>query len=114
VTRPYKKQPLTGKRSHSGDGHLTAIELVETRPSGEEVWKCRCVCGKEPLITRRAFGAVRSCGCLLEGEMQRRRQQRLARRQEFLDRLNAGETMTDIARDLGISKQRVFQICNQE
>lgn len=38
---------------------LTAIEYI-----GNSKWKCLCDCGKETVISTRAWGRTKSCGCL--------------------------------------------------
>lgn len=52
---------LTGQRF----GMLTAIEPTEERRYNSVVWRCRCDCGKEKLVSGRVLkaGGTKSCGC---------------------------------------------------
>lgn len=47
-------------------GRLTAIEPTAKRQSGSIVWRCKCDCGNETLVSAKllATGKVASCGCL--------------------------------------------------
>lgn len=47
-------------------GRLTAIERIENNKSGETLWLCKCICGKESTVAagRLRSGKTRSCGCL--------------------------------------------------
>ena len=64
--RPDKKQK-TIERVHPGDqfGKLTVIEDSGERRNGAMIWKCRCECGNEVLLTTYLLksGRWNSCGC---------------------------------------------------
>lgn len=53
---------LSGRRF----GRLTAIEPTGEKKSHCFLWRCRCDCGKEVVVTSNALlmGNTRSCGCL--------------------------------------------------
>ena len=53
---------ITGKKY----GRLTAIEPTEKRFREYVIWKCKCSCGKEALVSLRNLtnGTTLSCGCL--------------------------------------------------
>jgi hypothetical protein len=57
-----KKLDLLGKIFE----RLTVLRETEKRSQSSIVWLCRCVCGKEKLVSARCLvhGLVRSCGCL--------------------------------------------------
>lgn len=57
----------TGRRY----GRLTALEPTSVRQSGSVVWRCRCDCGSETLVSSKnlATGRVASCGCLRRERM---------------------------------------------
>lgn len=52
-------------------GRLVCIEPTEERKSGSIIWRCRCDCGNEKLISARILenGTVKSCGCLRKEKM---------------------------------------------
>lgn len=56
-------EDLTGRKFN----YLTVIEFSHRQPQGKCVqyyWKCRCICGKEILVTRNSLMRGRkSCGC---------------------------------------------------
>lgn len=56
-----RAKDLTGQRF----GRLVAIEPTAKRYGGSVVWRCRCDCGNEHLVSASILnsGAVRSCGC---------------------------------------------------
>lgn len=45
---------------------LTVIEREGSDKHGNAMWRCRCECGKEKVVSRPALrqGRVKSCGCL--------------------------------------------------
>ena len=47
-------------------GRLVCIEPTSKRQGGSIVWRCKCDCGNETLVSAKilATGDVRSCGCL--------------------------------------------------
>lgn len=47
-------------------GRLTALEPTDERSGGSVVWKCRCDCGKETMVSYNSLvsGNTKSCGCL--------------------------------------------------
>lgn len=49
-------------------GRLTAIERTGEKKGTSFVWRCRCDCGKETMVTSNSLlsGNTRSCGCLRE------------------------------------------------
>lgn len=57
-----KSKDLSGMRF----GRLTAIEATGDRQNGCRLWRCRCVCGRETIVTSNALlsGNTKSCGCL--------------------------------------------------
>lgn len=57
-----RAKDLTGQRF----GRLVAIEPTAKRCGGSVVWRCRCDCGNESLVSANALkeGNTRSCGCL--------------------------------------------------
>lgn len=61
-TTPGRFKDLTGKVF----GYLTVIERGENTSRGQARWKCRCVCGKETLVTSAKLnnGTTISCGCI--------------------------------------------------
>lgn len=56
------KRDLTGKRF----GMLTALNPTSCRENGYIVWKCRCDCGRECMVSTRNLrrGVVKNCGCI--------------------------------------------------
>ena len=55
-----RKKDLAGQRF----GFLTVIEDSGERRRGSVVWRCRCDCGNEKLISTSSLaGGVKSCGC---------------------------------------------------
>ena len=46
-------------------GYLTVIDRASNK-DGRAMWKCKCKCGKETIVSGKALrsGATRSCGCL--------------------------------------------------
>lgn len=46
-------------------GRLTVLEKTDERRSGHIVWKCKCDCGKECLVSGKTLrnGGTTSCGC---------------------------------------------------
>ena len=64
-----KKQDLTGMRF----GRLVAIEPVGQAKNRSVLWRCKCDCGGERIVTQGNLhmGSVRSCGCLRKESMQR-------------------------------------------
>lgn len=49
-------------------GRLVALEPTDQRTGGSVIWRCKCDCGKEAMISYNslASGNTRSCGCLLK------------------------------------------------
>lgn len=49
-------------------GKLIAIERTNEKKRSGFVWRCRCECGKEAMVSSNSLlsGNARSCGCLLE------------------------------------------------
>ncbi len=59
---------LTGKRF----GRLAVLALTQQRSSnGSAIWKCRCDCGKEALVSSGNLkrGATTSCGCIRRADL---------------------------------------------
>lgn len=54
-------------------GKLTALQPTSERRHGHVVWLCQCDCGKQKVTTAHWLrtGGVKSCGCLLAGEVSR-------------------------------------------
>lgn len=54
---------LTGRQF----GRLTAIERTSGKKGSSFVWRCRCECGAEAMVSSNSLlsGNTRSCGCLL-------------------------------------------------
>lgn len=46
-------------------GYLTVIERAPNNSSGRAMWKCKCRCGKEVVVTGKHLrsGNTKSCGC---------------------------------------------------
>lgn len=62
--RKYHEDPdLINKKF----GHLTVIELLKERSSGQRVWLCLCTCGnlKKATTTKLIRGLCTNCGCSL-------------------------------------------------
>lgn len=59
--RKTRNANIVGKRF----GRLIAISPTVRRESGSVVWKCRCDCGNEVLVSynKLLYSNVRSCGC---------------------------------------------------
>ncbi|MCD8364433.1 MAG: transcriptional regulator [Clostridiales bacterium] len=57
-----KLKDLTGQRF----GHLAVMEKTEQRKNGYVLWRCRCDCGSELLVSSRSLanGIVSDCGCV--------------------------------------------------
>ena len=53
------KVDYTGKRF----GMLTVLEKTDQKKNGSYLYRCRCDCGNEKLITARDLHRVKSCGC---------------------------------------------------
>ena len=53
---------LTGRRF----GKLLCIEQTDVRKGGRVVWRCKCDCGNETMVSAGQLinGYTRSCGCL--------------------------------------------------
>jgi len=49
-------------------GRLIAIERTGEKKGSSYIWRCRCDCGRESLVSSNALlsGNTRSCGCLLD------------------------------------------------
>jgi hypothetical protein len=62
LNRSRNFKDLTGNKYH----YLTVLELNHINERKEAVWKCRCECGNEKIVTRSnlLFGGVKSCGCI--------------------------------------------------
>ncbi len=58
---------LTGKRF----GKLVCMEQTNERKGGRVVWKCKCDCGNEVLVSAGQLinGYTKSCGCLSRSEV---------------------------------------------
>ena len=58
----HKVKDLTGQRF----GKLTAIEPTEERKYKYVVWRCKCDCGNEKMVSAQSLvnGNTKSCGCL--------------------------------------------------
>ncbi len=101
-----------GRKPLDVTGLVAGTLLTGIRPVGRSgrhiTWEFRCECGKVVVLSATvvATGRTKSCGCLAARQMP----EALARRALIQQRRDAGETLAEIARSLGISKQRVFQI----
>ncbi len=92
-------------------GKLVAIEPAPDK-GGRTFWKCLCRCGKKvtkPTERLRA-GLVTSCGCAHKEYVSNKRVRGEQRRNEVQDMINNGMKQTEIAKKLGVSRQRVSQI----
>ena len=62
--------PLSGTRAidRTGQrcGRLLVLEPTDRRQGGSVVWRCRCDCGRETLVSAKllASGKIASCNCL--------------------------------------------------
>ena len=47
-------------------GALTVVAFTEVNSRGQAMWKCRCDCGAEKVVsgTKLREGQIKSCGCL--------------------------------------------------
>lgn len=57
-----RKGNITGQRF----GRLVALEMVGNDKYGIKLWKCKCDCGNEKIVTYTHLkrGMIKSCGCL--------------------------------------------------
>ena len=64
-----KGEDLTGKRF----GRLVVLEKTKEKEFSAYLWRCRCDCGNEKLVTgpKLMHGLVKSCGCLLDEKLKR-------------------------------------------
>lgn len=71
---PHYKD-MTGERY----GKLTVIEYVGTNQFHKALWRCKCDCGNEKIVTRGSLvdGDVKSCGCLHAHDLTNRKLGRL-------------------------------------
>ena len=53
---------MTGKKI----GRLTVINRVDNAKDGTAMWRCKCICGKETVVSGKNLrnGHIKSCGCL--------------------------------------------------
>lgn len=60
---------LTGEKF----GRLTVVERVGLDKHKQNLWKCKCECGREIIVNsnRLCTGKTRSCGCLRSGSNKR-------------------------------------------
>ena len=97
-----KFKDITGMRF----GRLVALEPTDERQHGSVVWKCRCDCGNEKLISLNTlkFTTVKSCGCLLK-QVYKLPQVQYARGQvdgTFLTMLNNKPTLANTSGTRGV------------
>lgn len=70
-SRSYPYNDLTGRKF----GRLTVLELTDGRTAkGSVLWRCRCECGSEKLVSEDALvhGGLVSCGCYRATELPRK------------------------------------------
>lgn len=62
---------LTGEKF----GKLTVLEKTEGRSQGYILWRCRCACGREILVSTKKLvqGNIRDCGCVPREDARRGR-----------------------------------------
>ncbi len=55
-------------------GRLTALEWLDQRNRNGHLWRCRCDCGRETVVSASALrtGETRSCGCARQEALRRR------------------------------------------
>lgn len=61
---------LTGQRF----GRLTALERLDQKRGNSWLWRCRCDCGRETVVSANALcgGSTKSCGCARQDACKRR------------------------------------------
>ena len=59
---PKNIADITGQRF----GRLTAIERLPEKSNGSYLWRCKCDCGNETIVSTKCLnsGNTKSCGCL--------------------------------------------------
>ena len=59
------------RREGQRSGKLTVIEEVGRTKKGEALWRCRCDCGNEAVVSSKHLvnASTKSCGCLIEGNI---------------------------------------------
>lgn len=59
--RKHDIEDLSGKQFHD----LTVVKRVENDSNGRSMWKCKCVCGNELVVSGKHLrnGNTKSCGC---------------------------------------------------
>lgn len=64
---------MSGVVSNQTYGRLTTIECVGTSRDRHKIWRCRCICGNEKLVSSRDLksGNTKSCGCLVKEQKTR-------------------------------------------
>lgn len=57
-------------KSNQTYGRLTTLECVGVSKDRHKIWKCRCSCGNEKVVSSNDLksGNTKSCGCLLRGQ----------------------------------------------
>ena len=101
---------ITGRVS----GRLTAIRRLDKKRGDVYLWLCRCECGKTKMVTVSDIGQkkVKSCGCLKAEKMDP--DSEWGKRRQAIRKLHAKRVAVKaIARDLGVSRQRIYEILRE-
>ena len=72
IPKPDRKRgPAAADLTGQTFGNLTVLERAENR-HGRTVWRCRCSCGNETVVSAHDLraGHTKSCGCLLRAGSQ--------------------------------------------
>ena len=86
------------------------LEIKRVEKVGR-IWycECECECGKRcrNVLSNVVKGRSESCGCIKRERCEREMGESLERYGSAISRYEAGESMASIAKDLGISRQRL-------
>jgi hypothetical protein len=99
-------EDLTGRTF----GRLTVLERSGSRHK-HAVWRCRCACGSmvDAVSNHLLSGKKKSCGCLVTDI--HNPPGRVARNVAISQARQLGRSYDNIAREFGLSRERVRRIC---
>ena len=107
-----KPLDLTGMKQLDGD--LTALRRLG-KYDDAYLWECQCICGNKRVMTRTTFKIGRITACV---ECTKKKDPRHVaaekRRAEILEMRASGMTLTDIAREQGVTKQAIQQVAARD
>lgn len=89
-------------------GKLTITKMYGLDKDRRLLVLCKCECGNEIIlpVIQITSKLKKSCGCLKRGM----KKVNLERDRKIIERHSNGERISNISRDLGVSRQRIFQI----